>query len=379
MLKCNLFLNYKYRLYPTEKQVVFLNEQLRDACELYNAALEERIGAWKVCHKSISVYDQTNQLPAMRADGCLKLVNAKTAEDVLRRLDKTFRAFFARCRRGDKPGFPRFKPYRRYDSFTYPQFGNGCKLLDNGKLKLQGAGHVKIKLHRPIEGKIKTLTIKREAGKWYAYFCAEGKPILLPASNDEAGIDVGLTTFAVLSNGEEIENPRFYRKAQAKLRTAQRKVAQCKKGSNRRRKAAQELQRVHAHVTNQRSDFHHKESRKLVNKYGLIAAENLNVKGLAAGMLAKSVNDAGWGYFLSKIAYKAENAGRQFVKVDARGTSQICLCGQRVPKTLKERWHECPECGLSMSRDLMSARVILQRARNLPSGANVEAVSSCVA
>jgi putative transposase len=358
-------LTFKYRIYPTKPQADFLNGQLREACSLYNAALEERIGAWKVCRKSINYYDQQNQLPAMRKDGCLTLVDAQCAQDVLRRLDKTFKAFFARVKCGEKPGFPRYRSSRRYDSITFPQHPAGCRLLDNGKIRVHGAGHIKIKVHRPVEGKIKTSTIKREAGRWFVCFSVECDAKPLPVSLEQVGIDVGLNSFAVLSNGAEIENPRYYRNAEDRLRRCQRKVARRKKGSNRRRKAVQLLQRAHAHIYNQRADFQHKISRKLVDEYGVIAVEDLNVKGLAAGMLAKSVHDAGWSMFLNFISYKAECAGRDFKKVDPRGTSQTCLCGARVPKILADRWHDCPACGLSAGRDHVSAQVILSRAGNL--------------
>ena len=162
------------------------------------------------------------------------------------------------------------------------------------------------------------------------------------------------------------------------MSNGQRKVARRKKGGNRRRKAVQLLQRANVHVRNQRADFQHKLLRQLVNEYGVIAVEDLNVKGLSAGMLAKSLHDAGWSMFVAMLAYKAESAGRQLIRVDPRGTSQTCLCGQRVPKTLADRWHDCPVCGLSASRDHVSARVILSRSRNGISGANVEDVVSCV-
>ncbi len=370
---------FKYRLYPTGPQADFLASELREACSLYNAAKQERDDAWKTCRKSIGFYGQVGQLKPMRADGCLTLVNFGVARDVLRRLDNTYRAFFARVKRGAMPGFPRYKSARRYDSITFPAYGNGCRLLDNGKLRVQGAGHIKVNLHRPLEGKVKTLTLKREAGRWFVCFSVERDARALPASDHATGIDVGLTSFAVLADGAHIQNPRHYRNAEARLRRCQRKVARRNKGGNRRRKAVRLLQGAHVHVRNQRADFHHKLSRKLVNKYGLIAVEDLNVKGLAGGMLAKSVHDAGWSQFIAMLAYKAESAGRKLVKVDPRGTSQTCVCGGRVSKTLADRWHNCTACGLSAGRDHVSAQVILQRAGNPPSSANVEVVVSCVA
>ena len=189
---------------------------------------------------------------------------------------------------------------------------------------------------------------------------------------------LGLTSFAVLADGSEIVNPRYYREAEARLRRAQRKVARRKKGSHRRRKAVCELQRAHAYVLNQRRDFLHKQSRRLVDEHGMIAVEDLNVKGLARTNLAKSVHDAGWSMFLAMLAYKAENAGRRLLRVDPRGTSQTCPCGSKVPKTLRDRWHDCSACGLSASRDHVSAQLILSRARNGLLGLNVEDAVSCV-
>jgi putative transposase len=373
-------LAYKYRIQPTRHQAEFLAGELREACSLYNAALQERTGAWKICRKSITFYDQCRQLPAMRADGCLTLVNAQCAQNVLHRIDNAFKDFFGRVRRGEKPGFPRYRPAQRYNSLTFPHYGNGCRLLDTGKLRLQGAGHIKVNLHRPLRGTIKTLTIKREADRWFACFSVECETRPMPPSDRATGVDMGLSSFAVLANGTKIENPRHYRNAEARLRRCQRKVTRRKKGGNRRLKAVQLLQRANVHVRNQRADFHHKLSRQLVNKHGVIAVEDLNVEGLAGGVLAKSVRDAGWATFMQMLSYKAESAGRVLVKVDPRGTSQTCTCGQRVPKTLKDRWHDCPACGLSASRDHVSAQVILQRsAGNPPSGVNVEEVISCVA
>jgi len=183
-----LRISYKYRLYPTKAQAEFLNAQLCEACSLYNAALEERIGAWRVCRKSINYYDQANQLKAMRVDGCLTLANFSCCQDVLRRLDKTFKAFFARFRSGAKPGFPRFRSARRYDSITFPSYKDGCRLLDSGALRIQGAGEIKVKLHRPVEGTIKTVTVKRRIDQWFVCFSVDrpGKP--LPESLEEIGI-----------------------------------------------------------------------------------------------------------------------------------------------------------------------------------------------
>ena len=373
-----MFKTFRYRLYPTKAQTIFLEGQLREACDLYNCALEERKSAWDVCRKQIGLYEQELQLKPMRAEGLVNIPNYMCSANVLRRVDRAFRAFFRRCKSGGRPGFPRYRSMQRYDSISFPQYGNGCRLLNSGKLRVQGAGHIKVRLHRPISGTIKIVTIKREAGRWYVCFEIEYSPEDIQPSEESIGIDLGVEHFAVLSSGEEIDNPRCFRTSASRLRKCSRKASRRKKGSNRRRKAVLLLQRAHAHISNQRADFHHKLSRQIVNRFGFIAVEDLNVKGLASGMLAKSVHDAGWGQFIEFLSYKAEDAGRELVKVDPRGTSQTCVCGARVPKALKDRWHHCPACELLASRDHVSAQVILQRAGNRPSGANVEVVNSCV-
>ena len=347
------------------------------------ARLTSAESAWKMQRTSISYYDQANQLKAIRADGSLSLANFSACQDVLRRVDKTFKAFFGRVKAGRKAGFPRFRSRRRYDSLTFPSYGDGCRLRANGRLYLQGAGEIKVKLHRPVDGTIKTVSVKREAGTWYALFSCEVDAVPLPASDETVGIDVGLTTFAVLSDGSEITNPRYARKAAAAVRRAQRKVARRTRRSNGRRKAVALLQKAHAHVANQRSDFHHKAARALVDRFGLIAVEDLNVKGLAGSMLARSVHDAGWGMFLQRLDDKAESAGRQIVRVNPNGTTQRCSgCRTTVPKTLSQRWHDCPVCGLSLSRDQNAAREILRLglsldARTWPVAASVASEAVC--
>jgi putative transposase len=182
----------------------------------------------------------------------------------------------------------------------------------------------------------------------------------LPATGNATGIDVGLTSFAVLSDGTPINNPRYYQTAQGKLRRAQRKVARRKRTSTRRRKAVQHLARVHQHIKNQRSEFHHQVARKLITQYDFIAYEKLHIKGLTRGLFAKPITDVGWGNFLTILSDKAAEAGREIVKVNPHGTSQRCICGQAVPKSLRDRWHSCPCCLLSVPRDQAAALEILR-------------------
>jgi putative transposase len=279
----------------------------------------------------------------------------------LRRVDKTFQNFFRRIKAGRKAGYPRFKPITRFHSYTFPSYSDGCKLRAHNRLYIQGVGELKVKLHRDVTGRIKTVTLTKTCGKWYAGLSVEtDPPAPLPATGTVTGIDVGLESFAVLSNGTSIKNPRYHQTAQAKLRRVQRKVCRRQKTSNRRRKAFHQLQRVHRHVKNQRSDFHHQVARKLIKQYDLIACEKLNIKGLTRGLLAKSIADVGWGSFLSILSDKAAEAGRKIVKVTPHGTSQRCICGVLVPKTWRERWHHCPSCQLSVPRDQAAALEILR-------------------
>ena len=355
---------FKFRLYPNRAQRDKLQATLDVCRELYNAGLEERRDAWSSHRKGICYVAQANQLgdiKAIRDD--VRAVHSQVLQDVLRRLDKTFKAFFLRCKRGQVPGFPRFRSKSRYDSFTYPQAG--FKL--NGRLSLSKVGDIKIKLHRAIKGEIKTLTIKRENGFWYACFSCIVEPEPLPANDRAVGIDVGLNSFAVLSNGTEIENPRYFRKMQKRLRRAQRRVARRKEFSKRWKKSVRVVAKIHRKVFNQRNDFQHKLSREIINNYGTIVVEDLNVKGLSRGLLSKSVHDAGWAAFFSKLAYKAESAGRQFLPVDARGTSQRCPCGEPNIKLLSNREHVCVKCGLVTTRDHASALEILRLGLSLQS------------
>jgi putative transposase len=284
-------------------------------------------------------------------------VYSQVLQDVLHRVDKTYKAFFRRGR-----GFPRFKGKGGYDSFTYPQAGFG---VNSGRLFLSKIGNVKIKLHRPLEGEVKTLTLKKENGKWYACFSCLVDSEPLPENNDAVGIDVGLESFAVTSDAEIVDNPRWFRTAQKELRRKQKHVSRCTKRSGGWKRACRAAAQLHRRVFNQRNDFQHKWSRELVNHYGLIAVEDWNGKGLAGGRLAQSVQDAAWSSFIAKLAYKAESAGRWLVKVNARGTSQPCRCGAPVPKKLWDRKHPCLACGLKTTRDHASALEILRRGLRL--------------
>jgi putative transposase len=354
----------KYRLYPTKRQWGLLQEQLGECRWLYNHFLEERRSLWESERKSVSYFDQAYTLPALKlVRSTLTKVYAQVLQDVANRVDKAFQGFFRRVKRGDKKaGYPRFKGFDRYDSITYKQAGIGWRLLE-GKLVLSKIGSIKLKLHRPIVGTMKTCTIRRKSNKWYACFAVDCTSTCLRRSDKAVGIDIGLETFATLSDKKKIENPRFFKKEQKALVKVQRKLEKQEKGSLERRKAKKVLNRVYERTSNRRHNFIHQESRKIVNRYGIICIEKLDIQSmLQNGFRAKhrSISDAAWNQFAHALSYKAEEAGRQFVAVDPRGTSQRCSqCGFVVRKALSERWHKCPTCGLHMHRDLNASLNIL--------------------
>ena len=348
---------FLYRLYLNETQSDKLENLLHLARQLYNAALQQRRDAWNYQHKSLNYYYQANQLKEVRNEiPEFMQLNFSATQDMLRRLDKSFKAFFRRVKNGDKAGFPRFKGRNRFDSITFPTYGDGIKVKGN-HLYVQNVGQLKIKMHRTLVGEINTATIKRECGKWYVVFSNTVEIEPLPVSDKIVGIDVGLNSFAVTSDGEFIANPRYLRETQRELRVAQRSVSRKKQGSHNRHKAGKLLAKKHLHVKRQRADFAHKVADNLVKVYGNIAVEDLKIKNMKRNHhLALSISDAGWGQFLSILAYKAEYAGREFIQVNPDGTSQRCSrCGATVLKTLSVRIHHCPCCGLTIDRDLNSA------------------------
>jgi putative transposase len=375
---------YKFRVYPTRKQHERLQWTLDRARELYNAALQERRDAYRMADKSLTYYDQAKQLPEIKQiREEYQDIHSQVLQDVLRKADKAFKAFFARCKRGETPGFPRYKGKGHFDSFTYPQVG--FSLTHDNRVCLSKIGSIKAKVHREIKGPIKTCTIKREGDCWYVVFSCDVEHEPLEASSEAVGIDLGLLHFATLSDGSTIENPRYYRHAEKRLERLQHSLSRKKRGSHRRRKAIKQVAKAHRKVANQRRDFLHKASHALVNSYGLIVFEELQPTNMskrpkpkldeqgnyiphgasAKGGLNKSINDAGWGMFQQFCTYKAANAGRSVLLVNPEHTSQICSgCGTVKKKTLEERWHSC-ECGVELDRDHNAALNILALGRSV--------------
>jgi len=364
---------FKYRLYPTQPQRKDLERTLVLCRQLYNAALQERRDAYQKAGKTVGFYEQKRWLPEIRTElPEYKGVHSQVLQNVIERVDKAFQGFFRRVRAGQKAGYPRFKGRERYDSFTFPQAGQtGVKVQEGGKrVFLYGIGSVKCKFHRPLEGKVKTATVKREGGHWYVVFSCEVEAVPLPQTQEAIGIDLGTNPhFLITSEGEMVEAPRYFQKAQAKLASAQRSLSRKKRGSHRHRLGRKRVANLHRKIANQRKDFHHKIARRLVNQYGTIVHEDLNVLGLARSRLAKGVLDAGWGQFLAILAYKAEEAGRRVVGVDPKHTSQDCpVCGYREKRPLWVREYTCPQCGAHQHRDVAAAINILARARTEPAG-----------
>jgi putative transposase len=353
---------FVYKLRPSVAQKVQLEQTLETCRRLYNHALAERKDVWEREQRSIGFAHQSAALPALKATSeFLPLVYSQVLQDVIRRVDRSFASFFRRVRAGRAPGYPRFKGAGWYDSFTYPQWGGAVHLRD-GRLVLSKIGSIRLHADRPLHGKPKTCTLVRRYDGWYAVIVCELEPCPFPQTGEQIGVDLGLESFAHLSNGEPIENPRLYQRAQSKLKKVQRRLSRRRKGSHRRTKARRLLSKAHLKVARARLDFCHKTALDLVRQYDVIYVEKLNIRGMVRNHpLAKAISDAGWGLFLSILRAKAASAGRVVKEVSPAGTSQTCSgCGARSPKSLSDRWHSCPYCDLSLHRDHNAAIRVLQ-------------------
>lgn len=356
LIGMSMMRSYELRIKPSKAQATAFDGILRDSQETYNAALQERIEAWRLCHKSIGLYDQCAELTALRQDPVFAVIAADIQREPLRRIDRAMKAFFRRVKAGEKPGFPRFRSLDRYDSFAW-----GQPSIYADYLIVPNLGYVKFKAHREMAGKPKRVVIKRRGPKWVAHVvCDIGAAPARIAVSSAVGIDVGLTTLATLSNGTAIENPRWARKRQARIAAVNRSLAGKQRRSKNRVRAKEVLRRAHQRVADARKNYIHHVSKKLVEDYDLIAYEDLRISNMARSVLGKSIMDAAWGLLIRYIAYKAEYAGKWFIPVNPRGTSQRCSgCGVTVPKDLSERLHTCTECGLILGRDYNAARNIL--------------------
>ena len=369
-----MILTYCYRLLPRRRQHAALAAILESQRQLYNAALEERISAYRKAGVMRTYVDQCKALTEWRrTDPEAAVVPLCLQRWTLKQLEEAYRGFFRRVQAGAKAGFPRFRGKGRFDSFGFRQF-SGIR-LDNGRLRFKGMpGGLRVHLHRPLPegGPIRSCVFRRDAKGWKVGFAVNFPEAPQRPGARAVGVDLGISTLAVLSDGGFIPSLKAARRAEGLLRTANRALARTTRGSRGHRKARMAVARTHAKTARARADYLHRTSARLVREYDVIAVENLNVKGLARSALAKDVYDASWGRFISMLRYKAACAGSHIIEVDPRNTSQDCSgCGIKVPKELGDRLHECRNCGLVLNRDLNAARNILNRAGVGPGLLNV--------
>lgn len=355
-----MILSYKYRVYPNKAQLVALNAMLADLCSLYNAALEHRILAYA---KGVNVhcFDQIKALTEIRRD--LPHIGRWACypeQQVMRRLDKAFRAFFGRVKRGDAPGFPRFQSRERFSTAEF-RISHGLRIRDTGKVSVVGIGMLKVRWHRPLPGKPQSVLLTRKAGRWFIIFRVAVTPT--ERCNEETiGIDLGLSNLVALSNGHTENRPRWAKAMGRERQRRQRAFARCHRRSRQREHRKAQLIKFYASIAAKRRDYLHKVSSTITKEFGRIAIEDLNVDALGRGCLAKEVGDAAWAILISMISYKAAKAGGEVIKVNARGTSQTCPeCGKIEAKPLRARVHNC-SCGCMLDRDVAAAKVIHHRA-----------------
>jgi putative transposase len=380
-----------FRLRPTARQHVALAACVDAHRELYNAALQERRDAWSHSKTRISYGDQSAQLTEIRSarpDQALWSFSSQQA--TLRRLNKSFGGFFRRVKAGQKAGYPRFKGWlkgaARFDSVEWPKDGDGARWLpDTRRVYLQGVGQVKVHLHRQVQGRVKTIQIKRQGRRWVLVLSCDDVPTNpLPTTGKQVGVDVGVAAFGTLSDGTVIENPRWARKAAATLEASQRRLQRAKRGSNNRARKRQTVAARHRKIANRRKDFHHKQARELAHRYDMLVVEDLKITNMlrrakpkpdpynpgqflpngarAKSGLNRSISDAGWGQFVSILRAKAEDAGRIWIEVDPRHTSDRCeRCGHAAPENrVTQAEFACQRCGDAAPADEHAARNILR-------------------
>ena len=391
---------YKFLLRPTVRQAAALGEMLRDHCSLYNGALQERRDAYRHVSKTTLRYGhQSAQLKDIRAFDPERQGrwSFSCQQATLRRLERAMQAFFRRVRAGEKPGYPRFRGVNWFDTVDFPKDGDGCRWDSTPhdrvtRVRLQGVGHVRVHQHRPVKGRVKTVSVKREGRQWYVILACDEVPAQpLPATGAVTGIDMGVAHFLTTSQGEHLPNPRHGKRNTDALADAQRalKAFGRRKRENRsakHRRAVEKVARLHRKVRRQRTDHAHKTALAMVRTYDVIAHERLSIANMvraskpkpasgtpggflpngaaAKAGLNKSIHDAGWGVFLGILAHKAESAGRIVIPVDPRNTSRTCpACGHvsGENRTTQAKF-ECTQCGHTANADQVGALNIAIRA-----------------
>lgn len=362
-----MYLTYKYRLLPTRRQHATLTAICEEQRQLYNAALQERIECYRKTGRTLGLFDQTKSLTEWRhsdleATKCHRRLQTWTLICV----DKAYLAFFRRLRmRSNKVGFPRFRGKGRWNSFGFSEF---CGISFDGK-RLRFApinGGLRVHTSRPLpkDANIRSCVFRRDYKGWYVCFNVKLDMVSKRMIKSAVGLDLGIKVFAYQSDGIVIPNPQVARKAEKVMRRRQRALARCKRGSKRRQKVRRRLAQLNAKIVNTRTTWLHQRSARIISDYDLVVAEDLNIKGMIKNpKLARSISDAGWGRFLWMAAYKAEKAGKYFITINPKNTSQKCSgCGELVPKSLAVRIHSCPHCGLVIDRDWNASKNILYAA-----------------
>lgn len=373
--------SYVFSLDPTRGQASRLDECLRDHRRLYNAALEHRRTAYRRAHVSIRYGQQAAELSAIRGeDSDQASWSFSSQQATLRRLDVAFRAFFRRVKAGETPGYPRFKGHDRFDSVVWPTDGDGCGWQrEPGRVYLKGIGHVKVRQHRPVEGRVKTVQVKREGRRWMLVLsCDEVPAHPLPVTGTSVGLDLGVVRFATLTDGTVIDNPRWLRTSADELAAAQQRLARCRRKSQNRRRAREQVATIHRSIRRRRADFQHKTARALVRAYDVIAVEDLRIRNMtrsargtveepgsnvaAKAGLNRSILDAAWGTFLNLLLAKAEDAGREIRFVDPRYTSVTCPDCQGRCHRPRQDTVICTQCGSVFDADAVGAFNVATRA-----------------
>lgn len=347
---------YRFRLYPTDDQSAALRQHGGNARFLWNTLLRLNQDKYDTEKKFIFAHDMVTSLPKLKKEHeFLDLSFSQSLQQVARHLDRALRDCFKKTKK-----FPVFKKKgKQNDSFTVPQkFRIAKKYVFIPKI-----GEVKWVKHRPIKGKVKHLTISQDGEQWYCSVNVELK-IKTPMSKSDGtenivGIDVGLKTFAALSDGSTVANPKTLRKHERRLKKAQRRLSKRILGSKNRDKQRIKVQKLYRKVRNARKDFQHQTTARMITKYDGFALEDLNIKGIMANHhFAKAVSDCGWYEFKRQLRYKSEWAGKAFVEIDRFAPSSKCChrCGwKNVNLTLKDRVFICQECELNMDRDMNAA------------------------
>ncbi|MBS3028706.1 MAG: IS200/IS605 family element transposase accessory protein TnpB [Dolichospermum sp. DET50] len=381
--------SYQYRLKPTKEQAEKIDKTLDMLRHQYNYQLAQRFHWYEqnrspidrcsilVCYlpelkDKPNRFSQQASLIQLKEDRpWYKEIHSQVLQEVPKKVELAFDRWLKCDANGKKSGRPRLKSAGQYKTFTFPQFKQHHFI--NNRITLSKIGDIKVIVHRQIPDgfDIKTVSVTKKADGYYVTLSLDDKivPTIKPDfnANNTVGIDVGLIDFIVTSDDERIAAPKFLRKAERKLKSAQRRVSRRKKGSNRRKKAIKKLSKQHKKVGDTRKDFHFKTANNLLKKYDVVVVEKLNIKGLAKTKLAKSINDAGWGQFITILSNKAENAGLKVIAVNPNGTSQECSnCSHKVKKPLSERTHNCPNCKVSLCRDLNAAINIKARGTHAP-------------